>query len=99
MNSPIRSARQEQEWHECKQRENETINEFRVRLRSIWIEQKPKESEVDLIRHLLCKMRSDRLSMIEVSRGASLDEIVFEAQKAEEILYIVAIKENVDWKF
>ena len=86
-NSPIRSARQEQEWYECKQRENETINEFLVRLRSIWIEQKPKESEVDLVRHLLCKMRSDLLSMIGVSRGTSLDEIIFEAQKAEEILY------------
>jgi uncharacterized protein YukE len=29
-NSPVRKARQEQEWHECKQKENETINEFLV---------------------------------------------------------------------
>ena len=86
-NSPIRSALQEQEWYEYKQRENETINEFLVRLRSIWIEQKPKESEVDLVRHLLCKMHSDLLSMRGISRGVSLDEIIFEAQKAEEILY------------
>ena len=86
-NSPIRNARQEQEWHECKQRENETINEFLVRLRAIWTEQKPTETEVDLVRHLLCKMRSDLLNMIGISRGASLDEIVMEAQKAEEILY------------
>ena len=32
-NSPIRSARQEQEWYECKQRKNETNNEFLVRSR------------------------------------------------------------------
>ena len=31
-NSPIRRARQETEWCECKQKENETINEFLVRL-------------------------------------------------------------------
>lgn len=86
-NSPIRNARQEQEWYECKQKENETINEFLVRLRAIWKEQKPKETEVDLVKHLLCKMRSDLLSMIGVSRGATLDEIIIEAQKVEEILY------------
>ena len=56
---PIRNARQEQEWYECKQHENETINEFLIRLRAIWTEQKPKETEVDLIRHLMCKMRND----------------------------------------
>jgi len=86
-NSPIRSARQEHEWYECKQMQNETINEFLVRLRAIWTEQKPKETEVDLIRHLLCKMRTDLLSMIGVPLGASLDEIIMEAQKVEEILY------------
>ena len=77
--SPIRSARQEQEWYECKQRENETINAFVVRLRALWVEQKPKETEVDLIRHLFCKMRNDLLGMIGVPRGASLDEIIYEA--------------------
>ena len=68
-NSPIRSACREQEWYEYKQREDETINEFLVRLRSIWIERKPKESEVDLVRHLLGKMRRDLFIMIGVSRG------------------------------
>ena len=34
-NPPIRIARQEQEWCECKQWENESINEFLIRLRSI----------------------------------------------------------------
>jgi hypothetical protein len=86
-NSPIRRARQEQEWRECKQNENETINQFVVRLRTLWCEQKPKETETDLIRHLLCKMRQDLLSMIGVSKCESIDEIVIEAQKIEEILY------------
>lgn len=85
--APIQIARQEQQWYECKQRENETINEFLIRLRAIWSEQKPKETEVDLIKHLLCKMRSDLFSMIGVTPGASLDDIMLEAQKVEEILY------------
>ena len=51
----IKSARQEQEWYECKQREDETINEFVVRLPALWVGQKPKETEVDLIRRLFCK--------------------------------------------
>jgi hypothetical protein len=86
-NSPIRRARQEQEWRECKQNENETINQFVVRLRILWCEQKQKETETDLIRHLLCKMRQDLLSMIGVSKCESIDEIVIKAQKIEEILY------------
>ena len=86
-NSPIRRARKEQEWRECKQRENETINEFLVRLRTLWTEQKPSETETDLIKHLMCKMRNDLLTMIGVSNYESLDELIIEAQKVEEILY------------
>ncbi|CAF4488755.1 unnamed protein product, partial [Rotaria sp. Silwood2] len=52
-NSPIRRARQEQQWKDCKQEENETINEFIVRLRALWQEQKPNETENYLIRHLM----------------------------------------------
>jgi hypothetical protein len=85
--SPIQIARQEQEWYECKQWENETINEFLIRLRAIWSEHKPKETEVDFIKHLLCKMRSDLLTMMGVITGASLDDIISEAQNVEEILY------------
>jgi len=86
--SPIRSARQEQEWYECKQGEDETINEFIIRLRVLWTKQKPKETEVDLIKHLFCKMRNDSLlSMMGVPCGATLDEIIREAQEVEEILY------------
>ncbi|CAF1366405.1 unnamed protein product [Rotaria sordida] len=86
-NSPIRSAYQEQEWYECKQREDETINEFVIRLRALWTEQKPKETEVDLVRHLFYKMRNDLLNIIGAPRGATLDEIIMEAQKVEEVLY------------
>ena len=86
-NSPIRRARQEQEWRECRQRENETINEFLVRLRTLWTEQKPNETEADLIKHLMCKMRNDLLTMIGVSKWESLDEMILEAQRIEEILY------------
>ncbi|CAF5068825.1 unnamed protein product [Rotaria magnacalcarata] len=83
----MRRARQEQQWKNCKQEENETINEFIVRLRTLWQEQKPNENEDDLIRHLMCKMRNNLLTMIGVSRCESLDEIIIEAQKIEEILY------------
>ena len=86
-NSPIRRARQEQEWRECKQRENETINEFVVRLRTLWTEQKPNETEADLIKHLMCKMRNDLLTMIGAPAGESLDEIILEIQGIEEIIY------------
>ena len=86
-NSPVRRARQEQLWKECRQEENETINEFLVRLQALWQEQKPNENEDDLVRHLMCKMKNSLLSMIGVSRCESLDEIIMEAQKVEEILY------------
>lgn len=86
-NSPIRRARQGEEWKKCKQEESETINEFIVRLCALLREQKPNENENDLVKHLLCKMRNNLLNMIGVSRCESLDEIILEAQKVEEILY------------
>ncbi|CAF1521504.1 unnamed protein product, partial [Adineta ricciae] len=86
-NSPVRKARQEQEWHECKQKENETINEFLVRLRALWREQKPKESESDLVKHLFCRMRNDLLNMLGVRRDASLEEVIYEVQQIEDVLY------------
>ena len=95
-NSPIRKARQEREWHDCKQKENETINEFLVRLRALWREQKPKETEVDLVRHLFCRMRNDLLNMIGVSRNASLDEVIKEVQQIEDILYRRAKGERLE---
>ena len=86
-NSPIRRARQEQQWNNCKQEEKETINEFVVRLRALWREQKPNETEDDLVRHLMCKMRGNLLTMIGISQCRSVDEVITEAQKIEEILY------------
>ena len=86
-NSPIRKARQEQEWHQCKQKEDETINEFLVRLRALWREQKPKETEADLVKHLFRRMRNDLLTMMGVSRNATLDEVITEVQQIEDILY------------
>lgn len=86
-NSPVRRARQEQEWKQCKQEENETINEFIVRLRALWTEIKPNENENDLVKHLLCKMRNNLLTMIGVARHGTLEEIMKETQKTEEILY------------
>ncbi|CAF1301583.1 unnamed protein product [Adineta ricciae] len=86
--SPIRVAQQEHEWDECKQQENETINEFVVRLRSLWLEQKPEETETDFIKHLFCKMRPDMLTLMNASRSQSLSNIITEAQQVEEILYL-----------
>jgi hypothetical protein len=94
-NSPIRRARQEQEWDECKQKEDETISEFIVRLRALWKEEKPNETEIDLVKHLLCRMRNDLFNMIRISRNALLDEIIAEVQQIEEILYFRAKNERL----
>ncbi|CAF2245970.1 unnamed protein product [Rotaria magnacalcarata] len=86
--SPIRVAQQEQEWSECKQQDNETINEFVVRLRAIWLEQRVDEQEADFIKHLFCKMRPDMLNLMRASRSSTLNEIITEAQHVEEMLYL-----------
>ncbi|CAF4495319.1 unnamed protein product, partial [Rotaria magnacalcarata] len=86
--SPIRVAQQEHEWSECKQKDNETINEFVVRLRAIWLEQRVDAQEANLIKHLFCKMRPDMLNLMNVSRSSTLNEIITEAQHVEEILYL-----------
>ncbi|CAF1276650.1 unnamed protein product [Rotaria magnacalcarata] len=88
LHSLIRVAQQEQEWSECKQQDNETINEFVVRLRSIWLEQRVDEQQADLIKHLFCKMRPDMLNIMSASRSSTLNEIITEAQHVEEILYL-----------
>lgn len=86
-NPPIRKARREREWHECKQEEYETINEFLVRFCALWQEQKPHETESDLVKHLFCRMRSDILNMIRIPHSAPLDKIIAEVQHIEEILH------------
>jgi len=92
-NSPIRIAQQKQQWKECKQNKDETINEFIVRLRALWVEQYPQETEADLIKHLFCKMRPDMLNIMSCTRNACLQKILSEAQRAEKILYY-RTKEN-----
>ena len=64
----IHRARQEQQWKNCKQEENEIIKEFIISLRALWQEQKPNETENDLIRHLMCKMKNNLLTMVGISR-------------------------------
>jgi hypothetical protein len=86
-NSPLRMAQQQQQWKQCKQGNEETINEFIVRLRALWVEQFPHETEQDLIKHLFCKMRPDILNIMGCPRNTSLQEIILEAQRVEEILY------------
>ncbi|CAF1523013.1 unnamed protein product [Adineta steineri] len=86
--SPIRSNRQEQEWYECKQGAEETIYEFIIRLRALWTEHKPKETEVDLIKHLFRRMNNKSLDMMtSLPRGATLDRIIKEAQEVDQIVY------------
>ena len=87
-NSPVRKTLQEQEWHECKQKENETINEFVVRLRALWREQKPKETETDLAKYLFCRMRNDLLNMMGAPRNITLDELIAEVQQIEEFCIV-----------
>ncbi|CAM2717537.1 unnamed protein product [Rotaria socialis] len=86
--SPLRAAQQEYEWSDCKQQENETINEFIVRLPSLCLEQKSNEKETDFIKHLFFKMWPDMLTFMNASRSVSLDEVIIEAQHVEEILYL-----------
>ena len=74
-------------WEECKQEKNETINDFLVRLCTLWREQKPHETESDLAQHFLCRICDELFNMIGVSRKASLDDIMAEAQQLEDILY------------
>ena len=93
-NTPLRQAHQAQQWHACWQGEGEGIDEFLVRLRAIWREHKPKETERDLVKHLFRRMRNDVLSTIEISCNASLDEVVLEVGKIEGVLHRRARKED-----
>ncbi|CAF1473310.1 unnamed protein product [Adineta ricciae] len=98
-NSPLRMAQQWQQWKQCKQHSEETINEFMIRLRPLWIEHFPQETEKDLIKHLFCKMRPDVLNLMGCPGNASLQEILLEAQRVEEILCYRAKVHNEDSKW
>lgn len=84
--APIEIARRQREWHHCKQIDSESIDEFFLRLRILWIEQKPRESESDFIQHFLCKIRSDIFGMMKVSVAASIEDVLLEAQRVEKVL-------------
>ena len=90
-----RRARQEAEWYQCRQKEGETINEFLVRLYALWRKHKPNETETNLVKHLLCRIRNDLLKLLKVSRNASLDEIIADVQQIEDILYRRAQDEGI----
>ena len=92
-NSPIRIAQHKQQWKECRQNKDETINEFIIRLRALWVEQYPHESETELIKHLFCKMRPEILNVMGYARNSTLQETLVEAQRVEEILYYRAKQE------
>jgi hypothetical protein len=82
-NSPIRRARIDQQWKECKQGKNETFTDSLVQVQALWREKKPSETEMDLMTHIVSKMRNDLLLMCSGNRCESLDESINEAKKAE----------------
>jgi hypothetical protein len=86
-NSPLRMAQQRQQWNECKQSKDEGINDFHTRLRALWAEQYPQESETDFIKHFFYKMRPEIMTIVGCPRNNSLREIIREAQQAEELLF------------
>ena len=86
-NSPLRMAQQRQQWNECKQNKDEGINDFHTRLRAIWGEQYPQETETEFIKHFFHKMRPEIMTIVGCPRNNSLREIIREAQQAEELLF------------
>ncbi|CAF3989811.1 unnamed protein product [Rotaria magnacalcarata] len=70
------------------------MNEFIIRLRAIWVEQFPQETEADLVKHLFCKIRPDMLNVMGCPRNVSLQETLLESQRVEEILYHRMIENN-----
>ena len=86
-NSPLRQEQQKEQWKQCKQGKDESINNFALRLRSLWVEQYPLETESDLIDHLLSKIRPEVLNTMGWPRNSSLQEILHDAQRIEKLLY------------
>ncbi|CAF4948384.1 unnamed protein product [Rotaria sp. Silwood1] len=73
----------EQEWNRCIQRPDESINEFLVRLRSLWSEHKPNETERHLVRHLFTKIRPALVPLIGVLSDPTLENFLERAREAE----------------
>jgi len=83
--SPLRLAQLEQEWKTCVQKPDESINEFLVRLRTLWTEHKPHQTEHDLVRHLFAKVRPELVSLIGVLNDPTLENFLERARAAEAI--------------
>ncbi|CAF5107159.1 unnamed protein product, partial [Rotaria magnacalcarata] len=81
--SPLRLAQLEQEWHKCLQKADESINDFLVRLRSLWSEHKPHEIERDLVGHLFTKIRPQLVPLIGVLNAPTLENFLTRAREAE----------------
>ncbi|CAF1159760.1 unnamed protein product [Rotaria magnacalcarata] len=81
--SPLRLAQLQQEWHKCVQRSDEFINDFLVRLHSLWSEHKPHEIERDLVRHLFTKTRPQLVPLIGVLSAPTLENFLTRAREAE----------------
>ncbi|CAF3043255.1 unnamed protein product [Rotaria sp. Silwood2] len=81
--SPLRLAQIEQEWNRSIQRPDESIIEFLVRLRSLWSEHKPNETERDLVRHLFTKIRPELVPLIGVLSDPTLENFLERAREAE----------------
>ena len=80
-------AQHQQQWNECKQKQEETMSEFIVRLPTLRVEQFSLETEADLVKHLFRKMRPDILNIMGCPRNTLLQDVLLEAQRVEEILY------------
>ena len=85
--APLKIARQARQWHQCKQMDDETIDDFYIRLRLLWTEQRSGVGESDFIQQLLCNIRTDLFRMMTVLPNASTKDILLEAQQVEEALY------------
>lgn len=82
-NAPINITRREREWERCRQNKNENINQFLIRFRTLWMEQRPNETEEDLAKHLLCRMRNDLCDIVKIRDATSLEQIIAEIQQIE----------------
>ena len=87
-NSPMRRTQQKQKWKECRQKENETIMQFSLRVRALWEEVYPKETEEDLVEHLLSKMHVKVMNaIVGHGRYTTVEQIISHAQIVEEAHY------------
>ena len=83
--SPLRAAQIEQQWKRCIQEPKESINNFLTRIRTLWSEHKPEETEQDLVRHLFAKIRPELVSLIGVLDNPTFENFLQRARGAEVI--------------